>query len=331
MTTQTSDLNLRAIKQGALLCSALTVLGALSACNGKTSEVSSTPQHVQAEPQVTEQNTNTPPVNHGRLCIDHLVNAPLKHFSDEWILPPEVIDLRSEEGQRRLLECSHCDDYPALATSYLTQATQTFCGLASTVMVLNADGESRKWRPITQPYKPFHFYTQCNLLNDDVKADIDVAKILNEGMELNEIFFVLERQPSVESAYCRHATNARAEGEAPSSTAPQNCGVDESYETFMDTITTALDTPRHYIIANFAGAPSPSRGGHFSPIAAYHKASDSFLIMDVARYKYPPFWIASKKLWQGMQTIDSGSGRARGYIITKTKSSDVEISKHSSQ
>lgn len=45
-------------------------------------------------------------------------------------------------------------------------------------------------------------------------------------------------------------------------------------------------------------------GGHISPIAAYHQKSDRFLILDVAAYKYPPTWVSTKELWNG---INSGS------------------------
>ncbi|WGO98055.1 phytochelatin synthase family protein [Saccharophagus degradans] len=318
-------MNSHRFKRNIITIHLVFLAGLISGCYGTSNTKSDTSQSMPNHQNATQQtaSSDTAPFDNGRMCIDHLVNAKLNHFNDDWSLPENIVDLRSEEGQVRLLECSYCEDYPELATAYLTQATQTFCGLASTTMVLNADAESRKWRPVTQPYQPFNFYTQCNLLNDEVREHIDVAKVLNEGMELNEIFFVVKNQPSVVDAYCQHATSAQNEGELPASDAPHNCGVDQDYNTFMKTITNALNTPRHYVIANFAGAPSPERGGHFSPIAAYHKASDSFLIMDVARYKYPPFWISSKELWQAMQKIDSGSGKARGYIIAKTKSSSA--------
>lgn len=320
-------MNSHTLKRNILTIQLIFLAGLMSGCyalsNTKASINQSTSNPSSSAQQTTATESAAQPFDNGRMCIDHLVNAKLNHFNDDWSLPANMVDLRSEEGQARLLQCSYCEDYPALATAYLTQATQTFCGLASTTMVLNADAESRKWRPVTQPYKPFNFYTQCNLLNDEVREHIDVAKVLNEGMELNEIFFVVNNQPSVVKAYCQHATSAQNKGELPASDAPHNCGVDQDYDTFMKTITKALNTPRHYVIANFAGAPSPDRGGHFSPIAAYHKASDSFLIMDVARYKYPPFWIGSKDLWQAMQKIDSGSGKARGYIIAQTKSSSA--------
>ena len=45
-------------------------------------------------------------------------------------------------------------------------------------------------------------------------------------------------------------------------------------------------------------------GGHFSPLGAYHEKTDSFLIMDVAKYKYPPVWVGAATLYGAMATPD---------------------------
>ena len=45
-------------------------------------------------------------------------------------------------------------------------------------------------------------------------------------------------------------------------------------------------------------------GGHFSPIGGYHAPTDSFLIMDVAKYKYPPVWVGAANLFTSLATID---------------------------
>ncbi|ELR22440.1 phytochelatin synthase [Acanthamoeba castellanii str. Neff] len=54
--------------------------------------------------------------------------------------------------------------------------------------------------------------------------------------------------------------------------------------------------------------------GHFSPIGGYHPDKDMVLILDVARFKYPPHWVSLPTLFAAMQTIDSASQRSRGYI-----------------
>ena len=55
-------------------------------------------------------------------------------------------------------------------------------------------------------------------------------------------------------------------------------------------------------------------GGHFSPIGGYHAPSDSALILDVARFKYPPYWVRVPQLWKASLVHDEVTGRARGWF-----------------
>ena len=41
---------------------------------------------------------------------------------------------------------------------------------------------------------------------------------------------------------------------------------------------------------------------------------DRVLILDVARYRYPPVWVRSIDLWRALRTIDPSSGRSRGLV-----------------
>ena len=56
-------------------------------------------------------------------------------------------------------------------------------------------------------------------------------------------------------------------------------------------------------------------GGHISPIAAYNKETDRFLILDVSRYKYPPVWVKAEELWQAINTVDSDGEKTRGFVL----------------
>lgn len=259
------------------------------------------------------------PYKNGSQCITTLVNAPVESYDADFQFSKGYVDLRSDLGQQRLSEVGDYSDYPNLAAAFLTQATQTFCGVASSTMVLNAEPGTRAMRPVTQPFEPFPFYTQCNVLNPEVEKGIDVSKVLTEGLELTEIHYLLSHQAVVEEVVCLHATDKTGERTGSPSQSPDACGVTQTFADYKEAIKWALKTDYQYAIANFAGAPVASRGGHFSPVAAYHEASDSFLIMDVSRYKYPPFWAPAEDLWQGMQMIDPGSGLSRGYIIVTTK------------
>ena len=54
--------------------------------------------------------------------------------------------------------------------------------------------------------------------------------------------------------------------------------------------------------------------GHFSPIGGFHAAKDLVLILDTARFKYPPHWISLTELYKAMATLDVATGKARGFI-----------------
>jgi glutathione gamma-glutamylcysteinyltransferase len=55
--------------------------------------------------------------------------------------------------------------------------------------------------------------------------------------------------------------------------------------------------------------------GHFSPIGGYNAERDMALILDVARFKYPPHWVPLKLLWDAMDSIDQSTGRRRGFML----------------
>ena len=48
--------------------------------------------------------------------------------------------------------------------------------------------------------------------------------------------------------------------------------------------------------------------GHFSPIAGYHPGEDLVLILDTARFKYPPHWVSVELLFEAMKIHDQATG-----------------------
>jgi len=69
------------------------------------------------------------------------------------------------------------------------------------------------------------------------------------------------------------------------------------------------------LIANYDRPTLDQTGtGHFSPIAGYHQARDLVLILDTARFKYPPHWIPLTTLLTAMNTVDE-TGSQRGYVL----------------
>uniref|UniRef100_A0A6U2ZLC4 glutathione gamma-glutamylcysteinyltransferase n=1 Tax=Entomoneis paludosa TaxID=265537 RepID=A0A6U2ZLC4_9STRA len=55
--------------------------------------------------------------------------------------------------------------------------------------------------------------------------------------------------------------------------------------------------------------------GHFSPVAAYDAMTDSVLVLDVARFKYPPYWISVSELYQAMIPCDEFTQQSRGWFV----------------
>jgi glutathione gamma-glutamylcysteinyltransferase len=55
--------------------------------------------------------------------------------------------------------------------------------------------------------------------------------------------------------------------------------------------------------------------GHFSPIGGYHPSKDLALIMDVARFKYPPHWVPVPLLYEAMKPLDENTQKERGYMV----------------
>ncbi|XP_031483963.1 glutathione gamma-glutamylcysteinyltransferase 1-like isoform X2 [Nymphaea colorata] len=71
----------------------------------------------------------------------------------------------------------------------------------------------------------------------------------------------------------------------------------------------------HLITSYHRGAFKQTGTGHFSPIGGYHSGRDMVLILDVARFKYPPHWVPLSLLWEAMDTIDAATGHHRGFML----------------
>src|SRR5262245_29049880 len=75
-----------------------------------------------------------PHVDTGSQCV----TALHEETENAGPLPSRLISLLSQRGQRLLDGCTACRNYPAIAASFTTQVTQAFCGVASSITVLNA-------------------------------------------------------------------------------------------------------------------------------------------------------------------------------------------------
>ncbi|TKA53803.1 hypothetical protein B0A53_03593 [Rhodotorula sp. CCFEE 5036] len=62
--------------------------------------------------------------------------------------------------------------------------------------------------------------------------------------------------------------------------------------------------------------------GHFSPIGALCEEKDMVLILDVARFKYPSYWVPVSLAYEAMFPLDKATGQPRGYVLLRTAGSE---------
>lgn len=208
-------------------------------------------------------------------------------------LPPNLIDVQSEAGGKFLFESDARAAYFPLSVNFLTQKTQSYCGVASIVMVLNALNLPA---PTTPEYEPYHTFTQDNFL--DQKTDLILPRdiLAKRGMTLDQLGKLLAAQPVAVDVV--HAA-------------------DSSLDQFRSKARDALGRPGRFVIVNYLRkAIGQETYGHISPLAAYDAAADRFLILDVARYKYPPVWVTAADLFNAMNSTDSDNeNKTRGFVL----------------
>jgi Phytochelatin synthase len=215
--------------------------------------------------------------------------------ADTLPLPDSLIDLRSAQGEQLLRHPGVLEGYVPLAANFLTQRTQAYCGVASIVVVLNTLGVPA---PTSPEYEPYLTFTQDNFLDARTEAVLPREVLAKQGMTLDQIGQLLALHPV--EAEVHHAG-------------------DSSLDEFRGLAREHVGGEGRAVIVNYLRkAINQERGGHISPLAAYDAETDRFLILDVARYKYPPVWVRAEDLFAAMNTTDADNqNRTRGYVLVR--------------
>ena len=83
---------------------------------------------------------------------------------------------------------------------------------------------------------------------------------------------------------------------------------------FKELVRSLTTTDDRVIVMSYSRKTLQQTGdGHFAPVGGYHPQRDLILVMDVARFKYPPHWVSVSTLWEAMNTSDSETGRVKIY------------------
>nr|AAV32132.1 unknown protein [Oryza sativa Japonica Group] len=199
---------------------------------------------------------------------------------------PPAVEFASAEGRRLFAEALQggtMQGFFSLVSVFQTQSEPAFCGLATLAVVLNAlrIDPGRRWKG------PWRWFDESML---DCCEHLDTVRA--EGITFGKV------------ACLAHCSGA-------------------DVRTFRAAQATLADLRRHllrcassqdcHLVASYHRKLLGQTGtGHFSPIGGYHAGQDMALILDVARFKYPPHWIPLPLLWEAMNTIDEATGLLRG-------------------
>ncbi|XP_072966627.1 glutathione gamma-glutamylcysteinyltransferase 1-like isoform X2 [Typha angustifolia] len=206
------------------------------------------------------------------------------------ILPsPPAIEFASSEGKHlfsEALQGGTMEGFFKLISYFQTQSEPAYCGLASLSVVLNALAidPGRKWKG------PWRWFDESML---DCCEPLE--KIKAEGVTLGKV------------ACLAHCAGAKVK-----SFNTNQSNIDD----FRNHVIKCASSEDCHLIASYHRKTFKQTGtGHFSPIGGYHAGRDMALILDVARFKYPPHWVPLTLLWEAMETIDEATGCPRGFML----------------
>jgi hypothetical protein len=227
------------------------------------------------------------------------VVATASFADDAQPLPAGMISLQSPEGGRLLETSGARANFYALIQHLTTQQRPTYCGVASAVTVLNTVRPSDT--PVSDSLNgKFAWFDQVNFFSKAVEQIIPQTEVQKHGFSLDQWAAAIGTYDvKIEKWHCGEAA-----GEA-------------DYAAFLAKAKAALTSINQYLVVNFLRKSLGQAGktGHFSPVGAYNEKENKFLVLDVAQFKYPAFWVDGKLLWDAMNTGDSVSAKHRGFVI----------------
>lgn len=215
-------------------------------------------------------------------------------------LPAELVAFASPAGRALFDEARAAGGMEAffqLIEQFHTQADPAFCGLGTLVVVLNALGvdPGRLWKG------PWRWFSE-----DLLDCCIPLARVQERGMTLDEL------------ACLARCNGARAEVRRPDAHTE-----DELRAAVAAAAGSSVDPA--LIVSYDRRVLGQTGEGHYSPIGGYNRTSDQVLVLDVARFKYPPHWVPLPLLYAATRPHDAATGRPRGWVLLRRSSRPASL------
>jgi hypothetical protein len=233
-------------------------------------------------------------------------------------LPSHLIPFASAQGKRLFAEAlasGHMEGFFLLAQQFQTQsepackAARTLhfhrsvwtttdhsldllrfccadCGPTTLSMILNSLGldPNRIWKG------SWRWFSEEMLIDRTRSSRNRWQNIEKEGLSFEEFLFLAE------------CNGSRIQGIYAS---------DSTEEAFRSAVLAATSrTDLHLAVAFARSVLGQTGSGHYSPIGGYHSERDLVLVLDVARFKYPPYWVPVSTMWKAMLEHDPSTSKA---------------------
>lgn len=211
------------------------------------------------------------------------------------VLPAHLVALNSPVGRRWLIESMTRESaapYIMLTEHFCNQSDPAFCGVTTLLIVLNALAVD----PMVRWKGGWRYFGDEDVLLSSCCMPAEYVRRVGVTMEQLK-----------QMAVC-HGLQVQMER-------PRDNNVD-LFRTHIKEFLQHED--KGIMVASYSRSALGQTGeGHFSPIAAYHEPSDQVLVLDVARFKYQPYWVPVSVLYEAMTLVDKVTSKPRGWYLMR--------------
>ncbi|ORY48887.1 Phytochelatin-domain-containing protein [Rhizoclosmatium globosum] len=219
-------------------------------------------------------------------------------------LPPILTSFSSPDGKKLLKDCLRlgtAESFLQLSGNLTHQSEPSFCGLGSLAIVLNAleVDPQRAWKGA------WRWYDETTLLS----CSRSVESVRQSGITFDQF-------SSLASSNGLNVSGKRIQSSSHTLTTKQE---------FINDLRRVCSGSGEQMVVSFCRKMLGQTGdGHFSPVGCFHEETGMVLVLDVARFKYPSYFVHVDVLYEAMKPADKATGKSRGYFVLGKKEEAVE-------